>query len=303
MIVEFWQGQGNLFSGLSVVARTFYTAGALGGAGVALFLVVMSDRLTAEETRAARRALVILVALGLVASLAALPLQAVALARGPEGIWRLELYQAILRSRMGDAFLLRGAGLVLVMCALVRTTWGAAFASVGAVMVAASYAGMGHSTSYRPRQELAALVTLHVAAVSFWFGSLFALRPITRRRDPRSAAAAIQNWSRAATLAMAMMIGAGGLLTAYLVVTASNMVNAWHGRALIAKLALFVLVLAMIAMNRFRHTRLMARGDIMASGALDRSIRAEIIVALLIIYAAAEMTSVHPIDMGHRIPN
>lgn len=302
MILEVLQGQGDVWNGATVAVRALYTVGTLGAAGVALFLVFVGDRITSDEMRVARRWLVIFVILGLLASLASWPIRAIVLARGLDGLWRYELYPVIARSRIGDAFFLRMAGLLLVLFTLRRSLWGVALGAVGAVVIAASYAAIGHSTLYRPRQELAALITLHMVAVAFWFGSLMPLRAVTLRRDPRSAAEAIEGWSRWAMLFVVVMTLSGGVASWYLVGTIANLLASWHGWALLAKLSLVAVLFVFALINKVRHTRLMARGDVLAASALRRSITWEVLIAVLVFYAVSEMVSVHPIDYGHRIP-
>ncbi|QCI65699.1 copper resistance D family protein [Phreatobacter stygius] len=302
MILEFWQGSGDLWNALTVLLRAAGYAGTLGAAGVALFLLFMSGELTADEATAARRWLAVLVLAGLLASLAAWPMRALSLSRMPEAAFRFEIYSGIARSRFGDAGLLRLVGLVLVLFALVRRTWGAGIGAIGAVVIAASYVAIGHTTQYRPRQELAALTVLHLTAVAFWFGSLFPLRNITLRRDPRSAAETLAVWSRYATVFVILVAATGLVVAWYLVGAARNLTGSWFGWALIAKLALVALILLSAFGARFRHARLMLRGDVLAASAMRRSLGRQIVIAVLVFYATAELVSVNPIDYGHRLP-
>jgi hypothetical protein len=72
--------------------------------------------------------------------------------------------------------------------------------------------------------------------------------------------------------------------------------DAWHGWALAGK-TLLVLALG----NRSHHTPALARGDAGAGERLAAAIRLEMIVVALVFHAAAEMSSVHPADYGHRV--
>lgn len=301
MILEIWQGSGDLWNGLAAILRAAGYVGTFGSAGVALFLLFMSGELTAEEATAARRWLAVLVLVGLLATLAAWPMRALTLARMPEAAFRFEIYAGIVRSRFGDAALLRMGGLVLVLFALVRRTWGTGIAAIGAVTIAASYVAIGHTTQYRPRQELAALTVLHLTAVAFWFGSLFPLRNVALRRDPHSAAEAVAVWSRYATVLVILLLASGMLISWYLVGSVRNLTGSWFGWALIAKLALVGLLLVSAFSARFHHARLMMRGDVLAASGLRRSLGRQILLGILIFYATAELVSVNPTDYGHRL--
>lgn len=302
MILEFWQGAGDPLNALATVLRAIGYAGALGGAGIALFLLFMSGELTADEATAARRWLFVLVLVGLAASLAAWPLRALTLARTPDAAMRPELYVTIARSRFGDAALMRGAGLLLVLFALLRRSWATGIAVVGAVTVAASFAAFGHTTQYRPRQELAALTVLHVSAAAFWFGSLFPLRNITLRRDPRAAGEVFLVWSRYARVFVLLVLASGLGLAWYLAGPVRGLPASWFGWTLIVKTALVAVLLAHAFSARFRHVRLLLRGDVLAASALRRSLGRQILLGLVVLYVTAELVGVEPPDLGHRLP-
>jgi copper resistance protein D len=302
MILEFWQGPGDLWNALAVLLRVLGQIGTLGAAGVALFMLFMSGELTSDEATAARRWLILLFLLGLAASLAAWPMRALMLARMPEAAFRFDIYPGIARSRFGDAALLRLLGLVLVLFALLRRTWGLGIAAVGAVTIAVSHAAFGHAIQYRPRQELSVLTVLHVTAVAFWFGGLFPLRNVTLRRDPHSAGEAIAVWSRHALVFAGLALATGALLLWAYVGSVRNLTASWYGWALIAKMALVALMLLSALRARFGHLRLMLRGDVLAATAMRRSLGRQILLAILVLYATAELTSVNPLDYGHRLP-
>jgi putative copper resistance protein D len=292
MILEFWQGAGDPIRGLAAVVRALGYMGCLGAMGAALFLVFMSEQLTYDEARAARRWLVLLMLLGLLASLALWPLRAAELSGIRDGAFRWQLYPQIARSPFGDSFFLRASGLILVLFALVRTTWGAGVATAGALLVAMSYVAVGHAAAFRPRQELSALIIMHIVAVAFWFGSLFPLRNVTLRRDPRSSAEAIQVWSRYALAFTLLALVTGGWGALLVAGPPMGLTRSGFGWALIAKLALVTAMLFGALACRFRHVRLMARGDVLAGDAFRRSVGWQILFAILALYATAEMVSV-----------
>jgi copper resistance protein D len=302
MILEYLQPDPSLLDGVTVVVRALHYVASIGAAGLALFAVGFGHRLEAGEAERLRRTLLAAVVAGLLFSVVALALRVLVLTAGASAT-DADVWGAVMRSRIGDAFWLRTGGLVLVAAAATRWRAGPAIAAVGAALVMGSYAAMGHSMLYGPRQEIAALVVLHLAVVAFWVGSLPPLLWVAKRADGASAAALLRDWSRAATVAVGVMLATGLLLTWYLTVRLDRILDAWHGWALLWKVAAVLLALGLAGWNRLRHTPALRRGEQGAGARLAASIRVEMLIVLLAFYAAAEMVSVHPIDYGHRVQN
>lgn len=300
MILEYLQPDPSILDGAVVVLRAFYYAATIGAAGLAMFAIGFGHRLAPEETALLRRALGVAIVAGLTLSVLALSLRVLVLTAGAS-MFDPAVWSAVMRSRIGDAFWLRAGGLLLVGAALARWRAGPAIAAVGAALVVASYAAMGHSVLYRPRQEISALLVVHLAVVAFWVGSLPPLAWIARRRDGAAAAALVEDWSRFAMLAVCAMITTGVALGWYLTLRLDRVLDAWHGWGLAAKALLVLLALGMALRNRLRLTPALARGDADAGARLASAIRLEMAVVALVFYAAAEMVSVHPADYGHRI--
>jgi copper resistance protein D len=302
MILEYLQPDPSILDGLTVVVRALYYVATIGAAGLAMFAIGFGHRLEAAEAGRLRRTLLGAIGAGLALCLLALALRVAVLTAGAS-VTDPDVWAAVMRSRIGDAFWLRGGGLVLLAAAATAWRAGPAIAAVGAVLVVASYAAMGHSMLYGPRQEIAGLVVLHLAVVAFWVGSLPPLLWVARRREGAGAAVLIEAWSRAATVAVLAMIVTGLLLTWYLTLRLDRILDAWHGWALAWKVLAVLGALGLALWNRLRHTPALARGEPDAGGRLAASIRLEIVAVAFAFYAAAEMVSVHPVDYGHRVQN
>lgn len=302
MILEYLQPDPSILDGITVILRALYYVATIGAAGLVLFALGFGHRLEPGEALRLRRLLAAAILAGLALSLAALALRVLVLTAGAS-VTDAAVWQAVLRSRIGDAFGLRAAGLVLLAAWL--TTWrvGPALAAVGAVLVLASYAAMGHSVLYTPRQEISVLVVLHLAVVAFWVGSLPPLLWVAGRQDGTAAAAFVRDWSRTATVAVLGMIATGVLLGLYLTYRPERLLDAWHGWALVAKVLVVLVALGLALANRLRHSPALTRGEAGAGSRLATSIRWEMVVIFLAFYAAAEMVSVHPVDYGHRVRN
>jgi putative copper resistance protein D len=300
MILEYLQSDPAALDGVVVAIRALYYAATIGAAGLAMFAIGFGHRLEPDESARLRATLRAAIAAGLALSVLALALRVLVLTAGAS-LFDPEVWAAVMRSRIGDAFWLRAGGLVLLGAAATAWRVGPAVAAAGAALVVASYAAMGHSMLYQPRQEIAALVVLHLTVVAFWIGSLPPLAWIAGRRDGASAAALIERWSHAASLAVATMIATGVLLGWYLTLRLDRIFDAWHGWALAAKTLVVLAALGLALRNRLRLTPALARGEAGAGARLAAAIRFEMAVVAVVFYAAAEMVSVHPADYGHRI--
>jgi putative copper resistance protein D len=302
MILEYLQPDASLLDGITAIIRALYYIATIGAAGLGLFAIGFGHRLEPNEAAKLRQSLLATIAAGLLLSVVALTLRVLVLTAGAS-VFNADVLAAVMRSRIGDAFWLRVAGLALL--AAVATTWriGPAITAIGALLVVASYAAMGHSMLFAPRQEIATLVVVHLAVVAFWVGSLPPLLWVAQRRDGASAAKLIQDWNKAAMWAVSTMIVSGMLLSWYLTLRMDRIFDAWHGWALAWKVLAVLAALGLALWNRQRHTPALARGDAGAGARLAASIRLEMLLVALAFYAAAEMVSVHPVDYGHRVQN
>jgi putative copper export protein len=298
MILEYLQPDPSALDAATVLLRAALYAATLGAAGAAMFGVLLGHRLAPEDMARLRRLLAGAVVAGLMLSVATLALRVLVLSAGA-GVTDAAIWGAVMRSRIGDAFLLRATGLLLILGFLAPVRAADAIAGVGATLVVASYAAMGHSMLFGPRQEIAALVVLHLGCVAYWAGSLPPLRWLAARGD----GAAIEAWSRGAVLVVLLLAATGLLLAWYLTVRLDRILDAWHGWALVAKTLIVAGTLALALRHRVSLVPALARGESGAAPALRRSITFEMVVMTLVFWAAAEMVSVHPVDYGHRVPS
>jgi len=299
VILEALQPDASAWDAATVMLRAAYYATSLGAAGAALFHAGFAHHLMEDDQRAVRRLAAGAAAAALLLSLAALFVRVGVLTGGAD-VLEARTWSAMMGSRIGDAFWIRTAGLVLVLTLATRLAIAPHLAVAGALAIAASYAAMGHSMLYRPRQEIAALVVVHLLCVSFWVGSLLPLARLAGGRDAE-APALIASWSRIARPVVALMIASGALLAVLMVRRADLLYATFYGFALTVKLALVASMLCLAARHAFVLAPAAARRGPGAAARLARSIRLEAALALLVFWAAAEMVSIHPLDAGHRV--
>jgi putative copper export protein len=299
MIIEFLTPDASAWDAATVLVRASYYATSLCAGGAALFHAGFSHRLLEDDARAVRRLAAGAAIAAIILSLAALMVRAGVLSGGGD-LFDARTWEAMLASRIGDAFWIRLAGLLMITMLVTGVAVAPHLAVAGALAVVASYAAMGHSMLYRPRQEIAALVVIHLACVSFWVGSLLPLARLARGADPE-APAILAAWSRLARPVVAVLIASGATLAVLMVRRLDLLYATSYGWALTVKLLLVTVMLALAARHAFGLLPAAARGEPRAGARLARSIRLEAGVALLVFWAAAEMVSIHPLDAGHRV--
>lgn len=285
-------------AGAAVVLRAAYYAGSLGGAGLAFFALLFGARQEAVDAARLRRWAAGAALLGIGAAVGALAAQ-VGVLTGGETLLDADIWGVAISSRAGISYALGGAGLFLVALLALGRRW-AVPAALGGLLVCASYAAVGHTTVLAPRPVLAALLTVHLAVAAFWIGGLPPLAWASRREGP-AAARLVEKWARVAALAVPVLVVAGLLLAWSILGGVRQILASWYGWALLAKVAFVGALLGFAAWHRYRLTPALAAGAHGAGRRLSRSVMAEAVVALLVLYAAAEMVSTSPEDLTHRV--
>ncbi|WP_240757062.1 MULTISPECIES: copper resistance D family protein [Roseicella] len=284
------------YPGAAVVLRAAYYVGSLGGAGLAFFALLLGSRQEATDAERLRRWALGAAVLGLLAGIGALAAQVGVLTDG-EALTDPEVWNVVLASRAGSSYGLGGAGLLLVALLAVGSRWTIP-AALGGVLVCASYALLGHTTMLTPRPVLAGLLLVHLLVAAFWIGSLLPLAWSARREGP-AAAHLVEAWARVAMIAVPVLAVAGLLLAWWILGGVQQLFASWYGWALLAKLALVSVLLGFAAWHHRRLTPALAANIPGAGRRLARSIAMEALVAMLVLYAAAEMVSTSPDTLVH----
>jgi putative copper resistance protein D len=166
----------------------------------------------------------------------------------------------------------------------------------------ASFAWTGHGAADSGGAGVVHLTAdlAHLAAAGTWIGALVAFLIMTAcaRAHGRTSdlAAALSGFSGVGTLAVATLILSGGVNAWFLIGPAHFFTAAGgdYGRLLIAKLALFVVMIALAALNRFRLTPALAAHDPAALRALRVSVGLETATGLLILAIVAGLGAMAP---------
>jgi copper resistance protein D len=142
------------------------------------------------------------------------------------------------------------AEVVFLICGVAMATWRPWAAAVSAAIVLILTAAAGHAGATSDWFEIVA-DAIHLLAVGAWIGGLVPFALAMRRPD---AGAIAWRFSTLGTVCVALILLTGSINAWFLVGTPHALIATDYGRVLLLKLSLFVAMLAIAAVNRFRLT-------------------------------------------------
>nr|WP_314070810.1 CopD family protein [uncultured Roseococcus sp.] len=276
---------------ITSMLRVAYYAACLLTGGLVLFLATMGRLLDGSLAAVFRRRAAVAAVIGIVIAVVSLGVQ-VLLASGGD-LLDDEAWSAIITSRSGQSLLVAAAGLVLIGAPFLLRLSGSAIALLGALLVAASFTLVGHTTQGDQRPLLAFLLIIHLLGAAFWFASLWPLIAVSRGGGTNGLKV-IERWSRVAMATVPALVGAGFALAWLIVGSLDALFGTTYGIVLIVKVALVGVLLGFAAWHVLRLTPDLAAGHQGAGKRLAHSIGFELVVMLLVIFTVAELTSVTP---------
>jgi putative copper export protein len=190
-----------------------------------------------------------------------------------------------LRSSEGAAFGLRMVGLALIAVGLRRGAL--AVGITGAILATAAFTLTGHTSVSPYRPAAAALLTFHLLVVAFWLGSLWPLYFVAGTEPPHRAAHVIDAFSRVAAWVVPVIFLAGVGLTV-LLVPSWAVFKQPYGQLLLAKVALFAVLMALATLNKWTF------GPACASGrtrAFKQAVAVEYVLVCAVLAITALMTT------------
>jgi len=291
--------------------RWLQYGGAVVFLGVPLFLLYGVRNAGSPDTAWARPLLILAAVVVGLGSLAALVAQTAVMAGSlGEALKPATLSMMITGTALGMAMVIRAGVAFLGLAALVTLGAGRlarGLTAAAGLIVSASFAWTGHGAATEgpggPFHLAADIV--HMVAAALWLGALAALTLLLLRRTARDAPAihrALRRFSGLGSLAVALLVLTGLVNSGFLVgpTEIPRLGSSPYGQLLIAKLALFVLMLGLAAANRFRLTP--ALGSVLDGGEdprrvlawLRRSVVAEIAIGILVLGMVAWMGTLAP---------
>ncbi len=291
----FGLGTGQL---LVALARGVTLAGLLGTFGTLLLRATVARRVLARDRdgeRATRRLAwgsFALLAIGLIAWTVAQS----ALLTDAASVGRvLPAIGAVMQSTEFGYLILAQAGAAALAAVALGAgwTWPAVLAAGLAVALQS-----GHLHGWAMQAGLSLLLfceALHLLAGAAWLGALPALALLVRRLSPDDAGAVSRRFSVLGSFAVLAIAGTAMWQGWVLSGGVPGLVGTAYGWMELVKLGLFLLILGCAAANRWRLTPALAGTELArARRALARSIGVETALGLLVILAAAVLTSLEP---------
>ena len=207
------------------------------------------------------------------------------------GMLDLEIIGFSLEGPLGTSTLLRLIGLVMIIAAATIPRLQFYVGVLGAILIAISFAVTGHATR-NPTWVLMPLLTLHIMAVTFWFGALVPLYHLSGRGKSLINAAAISERFGKQAMVIVPILMVVGLVFAYLTVgSLQNLLATNYGWALLIKLGVVSCVLTIAAANKLRFVpRLMTESEAEAA-IFRRALICEFGLFILIFVITAILTT------------
>jgi putative copper resistance protein D len=275
---------------LSVLLRAVSFVSLFEAAGMVLFAVLFGQGLAGSlphiEARARRLALI-----GLLTVAGHGLLEPARMAGELAGMLDVSLLGLFLGSQAGAASVVRIGGLALIAWAVShRTLPYRLVALTGVALAVLSFPLVGHTSTSPLRWVLAPLLGFHVLGVAFWLGALWPLHFLTRLEPPRVAGQILAAFSAAAAwLVPGMFLAALGIAVG--LIPSLQVLAEPYGQLLLTKLVLFLLLLVLASLNKWRFAPAVARNDARATSSLRRSIVAEYALICGVLAVTAVMTA------------
>ena len=275
---------------VAIGLRALAFAAALSAAGTAIFVWLFGTLLDRSARRIRRLTFATALA-GLLLTAAHAIVEPARLAGAWSGIVDASLHTLLLGSDFGTTTAVRLLGLLAVLAATFRPgRAGDGLAVAGAVLIAASFAFMGHTAADAERWLLAPVLIVHLVAIAFWFGALWPLAAVAQHEEPAAAGVVIGRFSAIATWAVPGIFLAGVAMASLLLPGWSSLRTA-YGFSLMAKVAGFSTLMALAALNKWRLGPGVGRGDAAAAAAFRRTIAAEWLLIVGVVAVTAVMTA------------
>jgi putative copper export protein len=197
---------------------------------------------------------------------------------------------------MAITLALRVAGLVVLVLALrSQGAAGLTLTAVGLLQVLGAFTLVGHTATHPQRWLLGLLLLVHLLIVAFWFGALVPLLRASSLERANSAGIVIAAFSAVALWFVPVIFVAGVCLAIFLVGTLEGL-RTTYGALLLAKVALFAVLLGLGALNKWRLGPGVARADPRALAHFRRSIMAEYLLIAVVLGVTAVLTTFYSPD-------
>jgi putative copper export protein len=279
-----------LVDGLSAALRALSFIALFQATGAAIYLACFGE-LVVTTRRAVRRLAVVSACVAIVLLILQYLLEAARMGGGLASVFDLELQALVFHSSAASALAVRAVGLLILAIALsVKNKPGIALVTAATAVVLLGFTLIGHTTSHSPRWLLMPLLLAHLLVVAFWFGALVPLGLAARYENARTAGAAIEAFSTAATWIVPALFVAGLALAAVLLGSFAGLQSA-YGQLLILKVLGFAVLMGLASLNKWRLGPGVAAGDARLVRNFRRSLQLEYVIMAAVLTVTAVMTT------------
>ncbi|MEO8314668.1 MAG: CopD family protein [Pseudomonadota bacterium] len=259
-------------------------------AGSVLFLGLFDSALETSQHRIRRTARAAAL-IGLIVLPAQFALEAGRMAGSLGGVLDLELQRFSLTTPSATVLAVRVAGMVLlVVFAKPAGNVARTIGLLGVLLIAVSFALIGHTATSPMRWLLGPLIVLHVLVVCFWFGALRPLLQVVALETASTAARVVERFSKVATLAVPLILIAGVIIAAWLLPDSAALQSS-YGMGLVAKALVFALLMALATFNKWRLGPLLATGNARVRHRFSLAVGAEWVLIAATLSGTAILTT------------
>ena len=214
---------------------------------------------------------------------------------GFSGIFDPDMLDIMWDSSVGDATLLRAAGLSLALFAIALPVKVRAMhnikqgiLAVSLLTLAYSFTLLGHVTELGGLEKV--LLVIHVFVVAWWFGALYPLKQACHLLDDEELYLLMETFGKHATIMVISLLLAGLFLAIQLIGSIETLLSSSYGKVLLAKLLLVTCILGIAAKHKLKLVPSVKRDG--GRELLTKSITVEIVVAIAILSVTAVLTSI-----------
>ncbi|WP_162200108.1 copper resistance D family protein [Kiloniella spongiae] len=163
-----------------------------------------------------------------------------------------------------------------------------------------SYALSGHTGFYSPTWLLKIFIIVHLSIACFWVGSFIPLLTLIDQKV-ETTSDTLERFGAIATVLIPFLL-ATGVGMAWLIAGGIDGLTTDYGLMLLGKVCLVTLLLCFAALNKLRLVPQFRAGQTQAAKKLNRSIKTEILLVLIILAFTATITTIIPPEnLGHRL--
>ena len=198
----------------------------------------------------------------------------------------LQGLDALGRTSFGWTVAVLSAAFLVALAGLRWNAVGRAASAVALLAGSAALALSGHASAASPQWMMRPAVFLHALTIALWVGSLVPLA-CASREGADAGRRALDRFARLVPCAVAVLVVAGVLLAVVQVEHPAALLSTAYGKVLLIKLALVLVLFAIVAINRWALTGPAHAGEARAMRRLSRMVVLETLVVLAILAVAA----------------